>query len=144
VVGVFAACCAGGATLALITSAAFDGKGTFGSAPPGLNTPVEDGKFRFTVTSVSCGHDTVGTIVTRQAQGQYCIVDLSVTNIGTKGQLLLDSVQKAVGSDGAVYGPDLHRRRHRQQRNLDLGQRSSTPGTRSPERSSSTSRTGPS
>ena len=106
VVGVFAACCAGGATLALITSAAFDGKGTFGSAPPGLNTPVEDGKFRFTVTSVSCGHDTVGTIVTRQAQGQYCIVDLSVTNIGTKGQLLLDSVQKAIGSDGAVYGPD--------------------------------------
>jgi Domain of unknown function (DUF4352) len=106
VVGVFAACCAGGATLALITTAALEGKGTFGSAPPGLNTPVEDGKFRFTVTSVSCGHDTVGSIVTRQAKGQYCIVELSVTNIGTKGQLLLDSVQKAVGSDGAVYGPD--------------------------------------
>jgi Domain of unknown function (DUF4352) len=106
VVGVFAACCAGGATLALITTAALDGKGTFGSAPPGLNTPVEDGKFRFTVTSVSCGHDTVGSIVTRQAHGQYCIVDLSVTNVGTKGQLLLDSVQKAIGSDGAVYGPD--------------------------------------
>ena len=109
VAGVLAACCAGGATLALLTSAAFDGKGTFGSAapaPPGLNTPVEDGKFRFVVTSVSCGHDTVGTIVTRQAHGQYCIVDLSVTNIGTKGQLLLDSAQKAIGADGAVYGPD--------------------------------------
>jgi hypothetical protein len=106
VAGIFAACCAGGATLALLSSAAFNGTGTFGSAPPGLNTPVRDGRLEFTVTSVSCGHESVGTLITRDAQGQFCIVDLSVRNIGTSDQLLLDSAQVAIGTDGAEYDAD--------------------------------------
>jgi Domain of unknown function (DUF4352) len=108
VVGLFAACCAGGATLALMSSSAFRGMGTFGSAPPppGLNTAVRDGKFEFVVSSVTCGQESVGTLVTKRAQGQFCVVDLTVRNVGTEKQLMLDGVQKAIGTDGAQYGAD--------------------------------------
>jgi hypothetical protein len=109
VVGLFAACCAGGATLALLSSSAFRGMGTFGSTappPPGLNTPVRDGRFEFVVSSVACGQESVGTLVTKQAHGQYCVVDLTVRNIGTEKQLMLDGAQKAIGTDGTQYGAD--------------------------------------
>ena len=74
---------------------------------PGLNSPVRDGKFEFVVSNVSCGQEAVGVApITRQAKGQFCVVDLSVENIGTKDQLLVDGAQKAIGPDGAEYGPD--------------------------------------
>jgi Domain of unknown function (DUF4352) len=132
VAGIFAACCAGGATLALLGNAAWRDVTSFGVHPaqadnpapvdhpapttpaapptptqPGLNTPVRDGKFEFVVSSVSCGQEAVGQApITRQARGQFCVVDLSVQNIGTKDQLLVDGAQKAIGPDGAEYGPD--------------------------------------
>jgi hypothetical protein len=131
VAGIFAACCAGGATLAMLTNAALrDATSNLGAQPAqadtpspavtrtttppppapdqaGLNTPVRDGKFEFVVTGVTCGQETVGTApITRQAKGQYCVVDLTVENIGTKDQLLVDGAQKAVGPDGTEYGPD--------------------------------------
>lgn len=134
VAGIFAACCAGGATLAMVGNAAWRDLTSLGAEPaqadnpaqtsspapapttsapppaptqPGLNTPVRDGKFEFVVTSVSCGQEAVGLApITRQAKGQFCVVDLSVENIGTKDQLLVDGAQKAIGLDGAEYGPD--------------------------------------
>jgi hypothetical protein len=132
VAGIFAACCAGGATLALLTNAALrDATANLGAQPAqadtpapavttttntqparghdqaGLNTPVRDGKFEFVVTAITCGQETVGTApITRQAKGQYCVVDLSVENIGNKDQLLVDGAQKAIGPDGTQYGPD--------------------------------------
>jgi hypothetical protein len=129
VAGIFAACCAGGATLALLTNAAFRDAttSTLGAQPaeadtpvvivtsappaaparPGLNTPVRDGKFEFVVSAVTCGQDAVGIApLSRQAKGQYCVVDLTVRNIGTKDQLLVDGAQKAIGPDGVKYGPD--------------------------------------
>jgi len=106
-VGVLAACCAGGALLALLGSALLNGESTLGTAPPGLNTAVKDGKFEFVVTSVSCGHTSVGrNFVTKQPQGQFCIVDLSIRNIGTEGQAFADGWQKAVGPDGTTFGAD--------------------------------------
>jgi hypothetical protein len=132
VAGIFAACCAGGATLALLTNAALRdaATSTLGANPaqaenpvvvptttaaapppapsqPGLNTPVRDGKFEFVVSAVNCGQEAVGFApLNRQAKGQYCVVELSVQNIGTKDQLLVDGAQKAIGPDGTEYGPD--------------------------------------
>ena len=132
VASIFAGCCAGGATVALVTSAALRNAVGLGpsqpdapnpgptthpptsttrpsatAAQPGLNTPVRDGKFQFVVSAVSCGHASVGEgFVTKQAQGQYCLVELSVENVGNSGQLLLDGLQKAYGPDGAVFATD--------------------------------------
>ena len=38
-----------------------------------------------------------------EASGQFCVVSLSVKNIGDEGQTFADSFQKALGPDGTVY-----------------------------------------
>jgi hypothetical protein len=129
VAGLLAACCAGGATFALLSSAAIrDAVGLGNSAPTapsnpapatthppaattpppaGLNTPVRDGKFQFVVTAVNCGRKSVGAgPFSRKAQGQFCVVSLSVENVGDSGQLLLDGAQVGIGADGTEYTPD--------------------------------------
>jgi len=104
VAGVLAACCAGGGTLALIGSGLLQGGR---SAPPGLNTPVRDGKFEFVVSRVRCGQSKVGPApFSRTAQGQFCLVDLSVRNIGQEGQTFADAYQRAYGPDGTKFGAD--------------------------------------
>jgi hypothetical protein len=128
VAGVIAACCGGGATIALISSAAVrdavgispdnpGGPAPITTAPqpttpapppePGLNTPIRDGKFEFVVTSVSCGHKSVGVgPISAKAKGRYCFVDLTVENVGSSGQLLLDGIQRGYDADGTSYRPD--------------------------------------
>lgn len=59
------------------------------AAAAGLNTPVRDGKFEFTVTAVDPGIATIGTGgVTRTAQGQFILAHVSVKNIGDQAQTL--------------------------------------------------------
>jgi len=102
----FTMCCIGGVTLAFVvnTSKPTD---ALGSALPGLNTAVKDGKFEFVVASVSCGHASVNrAFVSRSAQGQFCLVGLSVRNVGTKSQTFADAFQKAIGPTGDSYGAD--------------------------------------
>jgi hypothetical protein len=123
VLGVFAVCCISGAALAMFGGALFRAAGGAASAPPGggepppptpekprepgLNTPVRDGRFEFVVKKVSCGHAAVGrNVVTMKASGQYCIVDITVKNIGKEGQAFADAFQKALGPDGTVYRPN--------------------------------------
>jgi len=69
--------------------------------PPGLGDPVRDGAFEFVVKSVECGHSTVGEgLLTMRAKGQYCLVSVSVSNVGTIAGLLLDSAQRAYTAEG--------------------------------------------
>jgi len=78
-----------------------------GGATAGLNTPVRDGKFEFTVSGVQCGKTQVGNeVVNKTAQGQFCLVSMSVKNIGDKPQTFSDNYQKAKGTDGASYAAD--------------------------------------
>jgi hypothetical protein len=68
---------------------------------------VQDGKFEFVVGSVSCGHPSVSrAFISRSAEGQYCLVVLSVRNIGTKSQAFADAFQKATGPAGDIYAAD--------------------------------------
>ncbi|GIG60490.1 hypothetical protein Lfu02_48620 [Longispora fulva] len=75
--------------------------------PPSIGTPVRDGKFEFVVKKVECGVDQVGgDYLNKSAQGQFCLVTLSVKNIGNKPQTMSDSNQKGFGANNARYSPD--------------------------------------
>jgi hypothetical protein len=128
VVGVLAAACASGAVLyllgtALLHNALASGQPTPSASSesaepvvtrttvppkkPGLRVPVRDGQFQFVVTGVSCGHESVGeSFVTRKAQGQFCIVTLTVRNVGTEDRTFADSFQEALDADGREYRAD--------------------------------------
>ncbi len=65
---------------------------------------VRDGKFSFVVNSVTCGQAAIGNeVLNQQAQGQFCLVDLSVTNVGSEGQTLHTGSQHLYDATGNEY-----------------------------------------
>jgi hypothetical protein len=53
-----------------------------------MNTPATDGKFQFTVTSLKCGATQVGPKdFGQKAQGQFCLVGVTVKNVGDTAEL---------------------------------------------------------
>lgn len=98
------ACGSGAATT---SSGGSNGDGKTTAAAVKIGTPVRDGKFEFTVTSVKCGVTSVGdSILGTKAQGQFCLVALKVTNIGKEPQYFSDDNQKAFGTDKSQYSAD--------------------------------------
>jgi hypothetical protein len=80
-----------------------------GPAParPGLGDAVRDGQFEFVVRSVGCGQATLDNgWLHAQAKGQYCVVELTVTNIGTEARNFGDGLQRATGPSGERYAAD--------------------------------------
>ncbi|WP_158372681.1 DUF4352 domain-containing protein [Cellulosimicrobium cellulans] len=76
-------------------------------APAGIGTPVRDGTFEFTVTSVEAGVTRVGSdLIGQDAQGQYVLVHLTVANIGTEAQYFSDSSQKAFDAQDRQFSAD--------------------------------------
>jgi hypothetical protein len=74
---------------------------------PGLNTAVRDGKFEFVVTGVDCSKSTLGhDFLTKKAQGRFCVVDVSVRNIGKEAQMFAGFSQKAFDAAGAEFTND--------------------------------------
>jgi uncharacterized protein DUF4352 len=79
------------------------------SAPPkaaGIGTPVRDGKFQFTVTSVTSAKSAGDSVLGQTAQGQYAVVHITVTNIGSAAQTMDDSVQYVYDSQGRKFSAD--------------------------------------
>lgn len=77
------------------------------AAVAGLNTPVRDGKFEFTVTNVDCGKAQIGgQYINKNAQGQFCLVSMNVSNIGTVAQLFDATSQKAIDQQGRELKAD--------------------------------------
>jgi hypothetical protein len=73
----------------------------------GLNEAARDGKFEFTVSGVDCSKNTIGeAALSKTAQGTFCIVSLTVKNIGNEAQLLDASSQKALDAAGKEYSAD--------------------------------------
>src|SRR5690606_9588720 len=69
--------------------------------------PVRDGQFEFVVTALTCGHaELVNGILQARAQGQFCVLELSVTNIGAEPRHFADGLQRAYGPDGDQYAAD--------------------------------------
>jgi hypothetical protein len=73
----------------------------------GLNQAARDGKFEFTVTGQDCSQNTIGEApLSKTAQGTFCVVSLTVKNIGNEAQLLDASSQKALDAAGNEYSAD--------------------------------------
>ncbi|HEX8182195.1 MAG TPA: DUF4352 domain-containing protein [Candidatus Saccharimonadales bacterium] len=73
-----------------------------------LNETARDGKFEFTVTSIECGKASVGTneYLTKQAQGQFCLANVSVKNVGTEAQTFDSSSQYLYDAAGSKFSAD--------------------------------------
>lgn len=74
-----------------------------------IGEAANDGKFEFTVSGIKCGTPSVSDssgYVTRTAQGQYCLLSISIKNIGDKQQLFSESDQKLLNAGNQEYSPD--------------------------------------
>ena len=74
----------------------------------GLNTPVRDGKFEFTVTGVEKGLDSVGDnpYLAKKAQGQFVVVSVTVKNTSSKPQGFSTDAQKLLDTQGRSFTND--------------------------------------
>ncbi len=72
----------------------------------GIGQPVRDGTFEFTVTGVE-HRDSVGDpYLTQQAQGQYVVVTVRVSNIGDQQGFFTDSDQYLLDANDRQYSAD--------------------------------------
>ncbi len=73
-----------------------------------LNEAARDGKFEFVVKKVECGTTTIGTneYLKKNAQGQFCLMTLSVKNIGNEAQSFFGSNQKLLNAQNQQYAAD--------------------------------------
>lgn len=99
-------CCAAGVIGAVVGKALRDA-GETASSMPGIGDAVRDGQFEFVVSSVGCGRgEIVNGILRARAQGQFCVVELSVRNVGDEGRQFTDGWQQAFDPAGARYSAD--------------------------------------
>lgn len=72
-----------------------------------VGTPTVDGKFQFTVTGMKCGATRVGSAnFGEKAQGQFCMINVSIKNVGRDAELFDDSSQKAYDAKGTEFSTD--------------------------------------
>ncbi|MGX6604515.1 DUF4352 domain-containing protein [Micromonosporaceae bacterium Da 78-11] len=73
------------------------------AASTAVRTAAE-GAFAFTVTGTKCGVQSVGPAdLSQKAVGQFCLVDVSVKNLGKEADLLDGSAQRVVDAQGKEY-----------------------------------------
>lgn len=73
----------------------------------GIGDPARDGKFEFVVSGAECGVEEVGSeFLNETPQGQFCLVTMTVTNIGDEAQLFNAGSQKGVTDTGATVDAD--------------------------------------
>lgn len=73
-----------------------------------LNEAARDGKFEFIVKGVECGKTTIGAnqYLTKNAQGQFCLMTVNVKNIGNEAQGFFGSNQKLLNAENQQYAAD--------------------------------------
>jgi hypothetical protein len=74
---------------------------------PGIGQSTRDGKFEFVVNGLECGATSVGSrYFSETAQGEYCLLRLTVKNIGTEQQSFFTDAQKLLNPEGVKYSAD--------------------------------------
>jgi hypothetical protein len=77
------------------------------AAAPGMREPARDGQFEFVVRSVRCGLRRVGPELARRTpQGRFCLVAVSVANVGTDARDFAADQQRLFGADGRRHSVD--------------------------------------
>lgn len=79
------------------------------STIPTVNQPADDGKFRFVVTSFSCGQTSLvndNQFESATAQGQWCLLALEYRNIGSEAQTFETDAQYLYDASGKQYSAD--------------------------------------
>ncbi|MFC3740040.1 DUF4352 domain-containing protein [Paractinoplanes deccanensis] len=73
--------------------------------PPPPEAPrAFEGVFQLTVDGSRCGFDSVGPQeLPQHAQGQFCLVDVTVRNTGAESQLLDPGAQRAIDNGGGEH-----------------------------------------
>jgi hypothetical protein len=73
-----------------------------------IGEAARDGKFEFVVKGMECGRPSVGTnqYLTKTAQGQYCLLNVTVKNIGDEKQSLFSANQKLLDASNKEYSAD--------------------------------------
>ncbi|WP_330475274.1 DUF4352 domain-containing protein [Terrabacter sp. C0L_2] len=113
-IGVVASAVNGGGSGSPTTTSPSAAGGQGGDAPA-ADTPaaakvgqkVRDGQFEFTVTKVQKGVKSVGDqYLNEKAQGQFVLVNVTVSNIGDAAQTLSDSSQKVRDAKGREFSSD--------------------------------------
>jgi uncharacterized protein DUF4352 len=73
----------------------------------GMDQPVRDGAFQFTADGMQCGVHEIGPPDDYQAPtGQFCVITLTIKNVGTNPAIFADAIQKAYGTGGVWFGSD--------------------------------------
>ena len=74
---------------------------------PGIGEPAADGDFNFVVNGVDCNTTEIGNeFLSQKAQGQFCIVDLTITNTGDRAQSFFGDNAELVNAQGQVFSAD--------------------------------------
>lgn len=73
----------------------------------GLGAAGRDGSLEFRVHDVRCGVVQVGdAFVNQTAVGQFCLVRLTVSNVGSRPATFTDTLQRAYAPDGSRFAAD--------------------------------------
>jgi hypothetical protein len=72
----------------------------------GIGDPVRDGKFQFVVTQIQPGVRQIGGEFGKEAQGQFILVHVTVSNIGDKSQLFDGTNQKLFDRNDREFSAD--------------------------------------
>jgi len=80
-------------------------------AAQGKQPSARDGSLSVTVNQVRCGVRRIGQgLRARTARGQFCLIFLTVVNVGERRSALSFVGQRLVDDDGGRFGPDLRAR----------------------------------
>ncbi|PWW23523.1 uncharacterized protein DUF4352 [Geodermatophilus normandii] len=73
----------------------------------GIGQPAADGDFQFVVNGVDCSQTELGDeYLSTQAQGQFCIVDVTVSNIGSEAQGFFGENATLLNAEGQEFSAD--------------------------------------
>jgi Domain of unknown function (DUF4352) len=76
---------------------------------PGFNQSADDGKFRFIATALKCGQTYLvndSEFEDAHAQGQWCLLSLDISNVGSEAQEFDSSSQYVYDASGKQYSAD--------------------------------------
>jgi hypothetical protein len=74
---------------------------------PGIGQPAADGDFSFVVSGVDCSLTSIGSeYVGTEAQGQFCVVSVAVTNIGDSAGSFFGDNAKLLNAEGQEFSAD--------------------------------------